>query len=341
MVLCAGLGTRLRPITDVWPKPAVPLLGQPLLRYTLSTLVTAGIRELGINTFHLPEVMERVGRAEAQRAGLPLTISKEEGEVQGTGGGIRGLKSFLSDGPFVVMNGDVLFAVDLAPIIAEHLASKAAATMVLLPMPAGQRFAAVELDEASCVRRIRAKGPGAERLTPWHFTGVHVMNPVVFDFMSDAGPEDINVDVYLRMIEKGLTVRGHVVYDLESYWSDVGTPESYLQTHRDLLFGQVRTQRFGSADPLALPRAPFNGWAAAGQSLSDVKVTGPAWFGPHVSIGRGCRIGTGVSVGPGAQLHDGASLNRVAVLDGARVPGQHFEDAIIAPNAVVPAVVSH
>ena len=247
MILCAGLGTRLRPITDIWPKPAVPLLGQPLFRYALSSLVAAGIREIGINTFHLPEVMEKVAQLECDRVAASLTVSRESGEILGTGGGIRGLKHFLRDEPFVVMNGDVLFSVQLQPIIDAHLQSGAAATMVLLPMPEGEKYNAVELDAAHDVRRIAGNGPGGDRLTGWHFTGVHVMSPAVFDFMREAGPEDINRDVYLAMIAKGLRVHGHVLRDPEVYWSDLGTPQRYMATHRDLLFGQVRTAR--SAKP--------------------------------------------------------------------------------------------
>lgn len=330
MVLCAGLGTRLRPITHVFPKPAVPLLGAPLLRYALATLRAAGIREVGINTHHLPGVMEEVARAECGRAGLALTVSREEGEIQGTGGGIRGLNDFLRGGDFAVLNGDVLFALDLAPVLEAHRNSGAAATMVLLPMPAGERFNPVEVDAAGAVRRIAGQGPGGPRLTPWHFSGVHVMTSAVFGFMAATGPEDINRDVYVKMIGSGLTVRAHVLEDRAAYWSDLGTPARYAATHQHLLFGQAPMERFGAANPFTLPRGAGNYWAHPSAQLQDVKVSGPAWFGEGVALGRGVRIGAAVSVGPFARVGDGAQLNRVAVLDGAQVPGGRlFEDAIV------------
>jgi mannose-1-phosphate guanylyltransferase len=330
MVLCAGLGTRLRPVTDAWPKPAVPLLGAPLLRYTFATLVNAGIREVGINTHHLPEVMEATARREAARAGLSLTVSHEAGEIQGTGGGIRGLKHFLRDGDFAVFNGDVLFALELAPVLEAHRASGAAATMVLLPMPEGESYNAVEVDPSGVVRRIAGLGPGGERLSPWHFSGVHVLTPAVFDFMARAGPEDINRDVYVRMMEKGLTIRAHRLTGHGMYWSDLGSPPRYAATHQHLLFGQVPTGRFGAANPFALPRGAGNFWAHPSAKLSGVKVSGPAWFGEGATLEAGVRIGAAVSVGPGATVEAGARLNRVAVLDGARVPkGQFVEDALV------------
>lgn len=338
MVLCAGLGTRLRPLTNRWPKPAMPLLGAPLFRYSLATLTRAGISELGINTHHLPEVMEAAARSECERAGASLHVVHEQGEIQGTGGGIRGLKDFLRGDDFVVLNGDVLFSVELGPIIAAHKQSGAAATMVLLPMPEGEKYNAVELDASSAVRRIAGKGPPATaKLSNWHFSGVHVMTPAVFDFMAASGAEDINRDVYVRMIEKGLTVRGHILGERSVYWSDLGTPQRYAATHADLLFGQVNVGAFGAASPFeGVTRGPGNFHAHATAELNDVKVAGPAWFGAGCRLGKGVRIGAAVSIGPGARLGDGAMLNRVAVLDGAEVAaGVLLEDAIVAPGGVV------
>ncbi|HVE82475.1 MAG TPA: nucleotidyltransferase family protein, partial [Myxococcales bacterium] len=245
MVLCAGLGTRLRPLTHRWPKPAIPLLGAPLFRYHLAVLRAAGVTEVGINTFHLPEVMEAVAAQECERAGMRLEVSREAGEIQGTGGGIRGLSGFLRESdPFVVVNGDILFAVDLEAAVAAHRASGAAASMVLLPMPEGERFAAVECSPDFQVRKIAGHGPGggAGPLSSWHFTGVHVMSPAVLEHMAKEGPEDINRQVYPRMLERGLRVHGAVA---SAYWSDLGTPSRYLAAQRDLLFGQVPVERFG------------------------------------------------------------------------------------------------
>lgn len=337
MVLCAGLGTRLRPLTNRWPKPAMPLLAGPLFRYSLATLRAAGISQVGINTHHLPEVMEAVARAEF---GPGLTVSREAGEIQGTGGGIRGLKDFLRDDDFVVLNGDVLFSVDLRPVLAAHRASGAAATMVLLPMPEGETYNAVELDAAHQVRRIAGKGPAtSERLSGWHFTGVHVISPAVFDFMAPAGAEDINRDVYLRMLERGLVVRGHVLQSRDVYWSDLGTPQRYAATHQHLLFGQVPLAPFGEHGPLVgHPRGAGNFWAHPSASLdADVKVAGPAFFGERCVVEAGVRLGAAVSIGRDARVGAGARLNRVAVLEGAQVAaGAQLSDVIVSPDAIVP-----
>src|SRR5262249_53890843 len=108
VVLCAGLGTRLRPFTEHWPKPALPVLGQPLFRYALALLRSAGVDAIGVNVHHLAERMEAVARAECERASMRVQISPEP-IIQGTAGGIRGLRALLDEDDFVAMNGDVLF----------------------------------------------------------------------------------------------------------------------------------------------------------------------------------------------------------------------------------------
>lgn len=338
MVLCAGLGTRLAPLSARWPKPALPLLGAPLFRYALATLQRAGITSVGINTHHLPDRMLATAAAECARAALPLEVAHEAQALQGTGGGIRGLRRFLQGGDFVVLNGDVLFAVDLGPVLEAHRQSGAAATMVLLPMPEGERYNAVEVDDAGCIRRIAGLGPGGRTLAPWHFSGVHVMSPAVFDFMSSEGPEDINKDVYPRLLAQGLIIRGHRLVAKDAFWSDLGTPRRYAATHQALLFGQVPTDRFGAADPFldVEQRGPHLWVHPSAQLEKEVQISGPAWLGAACHIGPGVHLGAAVSVGPSARIGAHARLNRVAVLDGAEVPvGQRLEDAIVAPGGII------
>ncbi|ATB42277.1 mannose-1-phosphate guanylyltransferase/phosphomannomutase [Cystobacter fuscus] len=325
MILCAGLGTRLRPFTERWPKPALPFLGQPLFRYHLAVLRGAGVREVGINTHHLPDVMAATARAECERAGLTLHVVHEP-VIQGTGGGIRGLRDFLSGEDFLVFNGDILFPVDLRPVVQAHRASGAAATMVLLPMPENEKYASVDVDARGQVRRIAGFGPGGEGLTPWHFTGVHVMTPRVFDFMTPEGPEDINRDVYVRMMAAGVPVRGEGV---RAYWSDLGTPSRYLATVRDVLSGQVSLEGLGGDSPFALaPKGPENAWAHASARVEG-RVVGPAHFDAGCTVARGAHVGACVSVGAGVRVGEGARLERAAVLEGTEVaPGESLVEVL-------------
>jgi mannose-1-phosphate guanylyltransferase len=330
LVLCAGLGTRLRPLTERYPKPALPLLGQPLLRTTLGVLARSGVKAVGINTHHLPEVMQSVAQAECLRVGLSLSVFHEP-TIQGTGGGIRGLR-YAVDGadPFVVFNGDILFPLDLGPVLAEHQARGAAATLVLMPMPRGERYAAVECNQEGEVRRIAGIGPGGPMLTPWHFTGVHVMGPRVFDFMRTEGPEDINREVYPRLLEAGLRIHGARV---SGYWSDLGTPARYLATVEDLLSSRTPLASLGPDSPFAGAREVAPGCWVRGDARIEGTLVAPAFIDAEARVHPGAVCGPVAYVGAGGGLGEGSQISRSAVLEGGEVkPGEKLESAIVWPG---------
>ncbi|MGO9828651.1 MAG: sugar phosphate nucleotidyltransferase [Myxococcaceae bacterium] len=316
LVLAAGLGTRLRPLTDTWPKPALPLLGQPLLRYTLATLARAGVTEVGINTHHLADVMAQLAEVEAKRAGLQLTLSREN-VIQGTAGGIRGLRRVVEDADaFVVWNGDALFTPDLRPLLAEHRASGATATLVLLPMPKGASYASVDIDAEGRVRRIAGRGPGGPALHSWHFSGVHLLSPRVFSAMADAGAEDINRDTYPRLLQQGALVRGVVV---DAAWRDVGTPAGYLAAQAALLLGEV-PDAFGQGSPFARAAGAQGVWKAAGAVLAG-RVQPPVYLDVAAVVEAGAEVGPNVYVGAGVRVPSGSRVAQAALLEGAAPDG--------------------
>jgi len=305
-VLAAGLGTRLRPLTDRWPKPAVPFLGAPLLRRTFTVLQRAGVDRVAVNTHHLPERMAQVAREEGSRLGLAVTVV-HEAVIQGTAGGLRGMQAALpGNDPVVAWNGDILFAPDLAAILESHRRWGAAATMVLLPMPGGRSYGAVEVDAGGSVRRISGVGAAGAGLTPWHFSGVHVLSSAVFAAMKPSGPEDINRELYPRLFASG-GVRGLIV---EGGWSDLGSPATYLDAQADVLAGRME-------DPL-LDRAGGSGRRAPGPLLA----TG-ARVHPSAALAADVFVDAGVEVAAGARIE------RAALLPGATVvPGEHIRGEI-------------
>ncbi|HXX30135.1 MAG TPA: NDP-sugar synthase [Myxococcaceae bacterium] len=316
LVLAAGLGTRLRPLTEVWPKPALPLLGQPLLRYALAILARAGVTGLGLNTHHLPEVMARVAKEEAARAAMSLSLFHEPA-ILGTGGGIRGMRRAVeSEEAFLVWNGDVLFAPDLAPVVAEHRTRGADATMLLLPMPAGERYASVEVDADSAVRRVAGRGPGGPELVPWHFSGVHVLSPRIFAAFALEGAEDINRDVYPRLLAAGGRIHGAV---RRAPWSDVGTAGRYLAAQRALLEGGFG-DAFGPASPLERARKVDGSWLVEGARVEGT-LRAPVLLDAGAVVERGARAGPNVYLGPGVRVPAGCSLEDAALLGGEVPPG--------------------
>ena len=322
LVLAAGLGTRLRPLTEVWPKPAVPLLGQPLLRYALAVLGRAGVDGLGLNTHHLAAVMGRVAEEEAARAGMSLSVWHEP-VILGTGGGIRGMRRCVEgEDAFLVWNGDVLFAPDLGPVVAEHRARRVDATMVLLPMPKGESYAAVEVDGTSAVRRIAGRGPGGPGLSPFHFSGVHVLSPRVFAHMAGEGAEDINRDVYPRLLAAGGRVHGAV---LSGEWNDLGTASRYLSAQAALLRGRIQIP--GAASPFARARASEGSWLAEGARLEGT-ARAPVFVDAGAVVERGAAAGPDVYLGPGVRLLPGTSVENAALL-GGEVPKGRLAGALL------------
>jgi mannose-1-phosphate guanylyltransferase len=327
LVLAAGLGTRLRPLTDRWPKPAVPLLGQPLLRYTLAVLARAGVTDVGLNTHHLAPVMRQVATEEAARFGMGLTLSHEP-HIQGTAGGMRGLRRVVeAEDAFVVWNGDALFTPELGPLLAEHRASGALATLVLLPMPPGASFATVDVDAAGQVRRIAGRGPGGENLEPWHFSGVHLLSPRVFSAMAESGPEDINRDVYPRLLASGVPVRGRVVH---AAWNDVGTPGRYLEAQAALLSGQM-PDVFGGASPFARASQQAGVWKSPGAQLLGT-AHAPVFLDEGAVVEPGAEVGPNVFVGRGVLVPQGARIAHAALLEGS-APSGEFEHVLLWPGA--------
>jgi mannose-1-phosphate guanylyltransferase len=313
MVLCAGLGTRLRPLTEVVPKPAVPVCGVPLVRWALALLAGAGARRAVVNVHHLPAEMARAAREAARALGIALAVS-EEPVIAGTGGALREARPLLAGADAILLlNGDVLFDVDLPAALAAHRASGALATMVLLPMPPGARYATVDVDASGAVRRIAgAFGPGGEALVPWHFSGVHVLSPAILDRVPAEPFEcDVNRHVYPPLMRSG-AIRGLAV---DGYWNDLGTPARYLEANGDVLLGRVPLARFRAADPFAGTREVAPGVRAA----ADARIDPSARLVAPVYVGAGCTVPEGATV-EDAVLWDGTAL----------APGERVEHAIAA-----------
>ena len=335
MVLAAGLGTRLRPLTDLLPKPAVPVAGLPLVQLAFARLRAGGARRVVVNAHHLAAEMERVAGTR-RAAGVALAISREP-VIAGTGGALREARPLLAGaGVIVLWNGDILFEVDLAAVVAAHRKSQALATLVLAPMPAGARYATVDVDHAMTVRRIAGLGPGGDALVPLHFTGVHVLSPALLDLVP-ASPFacDVNRHVYPPLLASG-QVRAVVA---GGYWNDLGTPERYLQANLDVLSGEA---------PVTLPGAdPFAGLEARGSRVfvaqgatvdPAARLLGPALVGPGAVVEAGASVGPGAVLGAGSRVGRGASVERAVVWPGTAIgPGEQLSRGVAAGSLRIPA----
>ena len=236
MLLAAGLGMRLRPLTETTPKSLLPIAGRPILVWNLLLLKRHGITDVIVNLHHLGEqIVQAIG--DGSRLGMRVAYSHEP-EVQGTGGGIRQAAPFLKDGPFLVLNGDTLSHCDLTGLIAAHQTGKALATLAIREDPEATRWGPVTVDAGSWILQINGVPPLALQAkplpAPCMFAGIHVMEPEILDAIPP-GPGSI-IDVYHALLGRGLVLRG---YRMNGYWSDIGTRERYEQAERDAAEGRV------------------------------------------------------------------------------------------------------
>ena len=332
MVLCAGFGTRLRPLTDRVPKPLVPLCGVPLLRYNLALLKNAGVTEVVINTHHLGAEMEQGARAIAAELSLGIQVSREEKHILGTGGGVKRAQALLGDGTFFLLNGDMIFDVDLSAALQAHEAAGAAATMVLAPYPRGASYAAVEVDAAMEVRRIAGRGAAPDAaLTKTHFTGVHVIGPQLLARLPPDGESDINRTAYVRLIHDGIKVLGFMQ---AGYWGDLGAPRSLLRAHLDVLLGKVPLRRFlPHADPFKGTEEREPGVFVHPAAQVKAQLRAPALVHAGAQIAAGARMGPGVTVGANARIDAGAHLERAVIWENTHVAGgERVVDQLAAPG---------
>jgi mannose-1-phosphate guanylyltransferase len=230
MVLAAGFGKRLAPITHTTPKPLVPVAGQPLLERLLEFLRAGGIEEVVINLHHLGHrIEEHVG--DGARFGLRVRYSPED-SILDTGGGIKRAEPLLAGEPFVVANADSLLEIRLRDFIDWHRAHGGVATMALRPDPNATGYGLVEIDDEDRVRRIVGLPPGAARGgRGFMFPGLHVLEPEVFRWMDAGGAFSITRVTYPRMIEAGLPVFGCVT---QARWITIDTPEALAEADREL-----------------------------------------------------------------------------------------------------------
>lgn len=243
MILAAGLGTRLRPMTNDRPKALVEVAGQTLLKLTLARLRSFGIREVIVNTHHFGDKIAEYLRAHGN-FGMQIEISRER-VLLDTGGGLKQASTFFlrdgddSDEPFLLHNVDVLSSIDLGSMVEEHRRSGALATLAVQDRTTSRPLL-FDNSGLLCGRRLGADGADevvreAGALRPLAFSGIHVISPRIFSLMSEEGVFPI-VPVYLRLSGEGEAIVGYRAD--QYYWRDLGRPEQIEHAAQDILSGR-------------------------------------------------------------------------------------------------------
>ncbi len=303
LVLAAGLGTRLRPLTDHTPKPLLPVRGVPILGHTLAQLAAIGCEAAAVNLHHLgDQIRQRFGDA---HAGMPLTWS-EEPELLGTLGALHPLKEFLAPADLVLLvNGDSLCRWPLRKLIRRHLAGGTQATLLLTSRPDPAAFGGgVGIDRAGRILSFRPGDPErGEVVRRYVFAGAHVLSPRL---LSRVGPgrSDSVRDLYMPMLGEGEPI-GALIHG--GRWHDLGTPQRFLDAVLDC----------------ARADWPERLWRRS-------------WISPKSVLGSGVKVKRS-AVEPGARLGERARVERSVLFSGARIgKGCVVREAIIGFGASVP-----
>jgi len=335
VILAGGEGTRLRPLTLSLPKPVVPVVDRPFLRHQLDLLATIGVREIVFSVAYRPERIQAVfGDGSAQ--GVKIHYAVEETPL-GTGGAVKNALPFL-DERTIVLNGDVLTDLDLRALLQRHEETRARATIFLTPVANPSAYGLVETDPDGRVLRFVEKPDPSQITTDTINAGIYVLETAVLDLIPPGVKHSIERAFYPALLGRGDRVTGFVH---RGYWIDIGTPEKYLQVHRDILGGAFavtlsgRHEHGGVVDP--------NARIAEGALLRP-----PFYVGPGCVVEAGAEIGpqtslaAEVTVAAGARVRDsvlwrGTVVGAEATLDGALVgPGVRIGRASsLRPGAVL------
>ncbi len=332
MVLAAGLGERMRPLTEGRAKPSLPLLNRPIIAHTLDHLRRFGVTEVVINLHHHPESIRAV-IGDGSRLGLKVHYS-EEPVILGTTGGLKKAEGFLrGDGPFIMMNSDFVSDCDLDAVVRKHRESGAFATMVLTEPQAGVDYGVVELGERDRIVRISGRPPGTAgaQTARYVFTGIHILEPAILEEIPPGRKAEINSEVYPALISAGKLIRGFVHSGL---WRELGTPQLYIE-------GSITLLKDGKEPSLRPLRSP-----SPGIYLDRVSVPPETILDPPVLLGRGVSVAArcslqGTIVGKQVRIGKGCTLRSTVVWDGARIgDGARLSDCIITSGVYVPPEVT-
>ncbi len=352
LILSAGLGTRLRPLTLLLPKPLIPVVNRPLITYALEWLASQGVDEVGINLHHLPHLVPQT-LGDGSKWGLRLQYSFEP-EILGTGGGIAKLAGgFLNKETLLVVNCDILFQLDLSKALAFHRERRAKVTIGLVDrklLPGGKKPSLVSIDNAGRVLRIgppiinssNSQQPG-DPSSGFVFSGIHIIEPDIIERIAVDRYSCIVSDTYMRLIRENGPIYGypylgdqrpevrnskdhsHQEQTASGYWRELGTPERYWEVQREILAGKTP---FQSRPPVSVSGL----WIDPEARISpQAQIISPVVIGRYSVVEEGARVGPYAIIGKGCRIGRGARLGECLLWDGVRVdPQSRITQAILA-----------
>lgn len=308
MVLAAGLGTRLYPLTFEIPKPMVPVLDRPVMAHILGLLRRQGFDQVIANIHYFPDtIRDYFGDAVEYR---------HEEELLGTAGGVRNVADFFGDDLVVVVSGDALTDVDLNALVERHRGAGGIGTLTVKRMPDTREYGVVLHDAEGRVQGFQEKPDPAEALSDLANCGIYCLSPEVFDYFPDEPFVDWAKGVFPALLEHDVPFH---VHEIDEYWNDVGSLGELRRGTWDALEGRLRLEVSGSEIEEGL--FVGDGTELGGATLAEP----PVWIGSDCELGEGIRLMGPVAIGDGCRIGAGSSLRETIVFPGTDVE----EDAIM------------
>lgn len=334
MIMAAGVGSRLMPLTMHIPKPMIPMANNPLMENIVQLLSYHGIHEQIANLhYHAQVISEHFG--DGSGFGVSMSYSPEE-ELLGTAGGVKKCEWFLNDS-FVIMSGDAMTDIDLKALIAAHKKNGALATIALKEVDEVEHFGVVITDQNGKIDSFQEKPRPQEALSNLANTGIYIFEPEIFKYIPPRQFYDFGKQVFPYLVKIGAPFYG---VPIEDYWCDVGNIATYRQAHRDILQGKVKLyppeKTVPAADGVLLlgedvtigENVTFAGTVVLGNGAEieadSVLQDSIIWDGSRVGrgamlteaiIGSSCALGSGVQVKSGAVIASGCVLDNGIIID--------------------------
>jgi mannose-1-phosphate guanylyltransferase len=317
MVLAAGLGTRLRPITYGMPKPMVPVVNRPVMEHILRLLARHGFRETIANLHWFPETIES-HFGDGSGFGVELSYSREE-QLLGTSGGVRNAAGFLGDS-FLIISGDALTDIDLAAMREFHESHDGVATLATKRVEDTSQFGVAITGADGRIQGFQEKPDPAEALSDLANCGIYMLRAEIFDFFPSPGSSkaaregdpdgfaDWAMDVFPALLEADVPFYSH---EIEAYWNDIGNLDELRDGSLDALYGKVGLDLEGEVVDGVRTGAPVE---------EEGELKGPVLLGDGCEIGDDVRVDGPSVIGDGARIGAGSRLREVIVLPGAEIP---------------------
>jgi len=324
LILIGGAGTRLRPFTCDFPKPLLPVVNRPFLEYQLDSLRRHGVRDVVLCTAYKPASFHRQ-LGDGRRLGLRLSYVHES-QPLGTGGALRNAQpKFLKEKTVLVLNGDVLHALDVAAFVRFHRRNRAQLSIALTRVKDPTLYGLVETDPSGRIRRFLEKPSWDEVVSNTINAGAYLFEPSVLARIPPGVSYSLERDLFPQLLASGAQLFGYVS---RGYWLDIGTVDKYLQVHLDILGGAAPVPRPGPRR-----RGLCSGRGARLGRDVDCDREGCTILGERTQVANFARFSRRVCVGPDCTIGKGASLEDCVVLAGSRVgDGACLKGCVVGPG---------